>query len=164
MNHANKDLDKASQIIEAYIKTGYTEIRMPIPMVHNVIAAIETGDKEIAALRAENDRLKKAVKDLTAQSLTRSVIIGKLLEACKEAVEVIADLDADETGDVFVTLLLAIQTVEPNFKAPNDDNEPDTVVVETTCSDCGGHGADPMSDNVNWMPCRKCQGTGKVKR
>ena len=31
-----------------------------------------------------------------------------------------------------------------------------------TCPNCGGHGADPMSDNVNWLPCKRCNGTGRV--
>lgn len=39
----------------------------------------------------------------------------------------------------------------------------EAVVKADKCSDCGGHGADPMSDNVNWLPCRKCQGTGKAR-
>ena len=29
------------------------------------------------------------------------------------------------------------------------------------CRACGGHGADPMSDNVNWLPCGQCGGTGR---
>lgn len=32
------------------------------------------------------------------------------------------------------------------------------------CRACNGHGADPMSDNVNWLPCRSCNGVGKVYR
>lgn len=38
------------------------------------------------------------------------------------------------------------------------------VIPDERCTDCGGHGADPMSDNVNWLPCRKCQGTGRVRK
>lgn len=28
------------------------------------------------------------------------------------------------------------------------------------CRECGGHGADPLSDNVNWLPCKSCGGSG----
>ena len=30
------------------------------------------------------------------------------------------------------------------------------------CSYCGGHGADPMSDNVNWLRCPECGGSGRA--
>lgn len=30
------------------------------------------------------------------------------------------------------------------------------------CPTCGGHGADPLSDNLNWRPCYSCSGTGQV--
>lgn len=30
------------------------------------------------------------------------------------------------------------------------------------CDVCGGHGANPGSDNTNWLPCVDCHGTGKV--
>jgi hypothetical protein len=30
------------------------------------------------------------------------------------------------------------------------------------CPNCGGHGADPASDNVNWLPCKRCNGTGAI--
>jgi len=30
------------------------------------------------------------------------------------------------------------------------------------CRICKGSGADPMSDNVNWLPCGVCRGTGKA--
>lgn len=33
---------------------------------------------------------------------------------------------------------------------------------DTPCPACGGHGADPGSDNVNWLACSSCQGTGKM--
>lgn len=33
--------------------------------------------------------------------------------------------------------------------------------LNTKCTDCNGHGADPMSDNVNWLQCQKCGGSGK---
>ena len=33
----------------------------------------------------------------------------------------------------------------------------------TPCSYCGGHGADPWSDNVNWLPCPKCRGSGQAR-
>ena len=29
------------------------------------------------------------------------------------------------------------------------------------CPYCCGHGADPLSDNVNWLTCPKCGGSGK---
>lgn len=32
-----------------------------------------------------------------------------------------------------------------------------------SCPECRGHGADPLSDNVNWLPCRSCGGTGKIR-
>jgi hypothetical protein len=28
------------------------------------------------------------------------------------------------------------------------------------CTVCGGTGADPLSDNLNWLPCGHCRGTG----
>ena len=28
------------------------------------------------------------------------------------------------------------------------------------CGGCNGTGADPMSDNVNWLPCKGCGGKG----
>lgn len=31
------------------------------------------------------------------------------------------------------------------------------------CHVCKGTGRDPMSDNVNWLPCNSCNGTGKQK-
>lgn len=33
-----------------------------------------------------------------------------------------------------------------------------------TCPYCRGTGANPMSDNVNWLPCSSCSGTGKRKQ
>ena len=30
------------------------------------------------------------------------------------------------------------------------------------CPDCGGHGANRMSDNVNWLPCWRCGGKGVI--
>jgi DnaJ-class molecular chaperone len=30
------------------------------------------------------------------------------------------------------------------------------------CPHCNGHGADPMSDNVNWLSCPTCQGKGEL--
>jgi hypothetical protein len=38
-----------------------------------------------------------------------------LLAACKAAIEIIADLDSDETGQVFGQILKAIQRAEPDF-------------------------------------------------
>jgi DnaJ-class molecular chaperone len=32
--------------------------------------------------------------------------------------------------------------------------------AETACRVCTGHGAAPGSDNVNWLPCTQCGGTG----
>lgn len=29
------------------------------------------------------------------------------------------------------------------------------------CQVCRGSGAEPLSDNVNWLPCSACRGTGK---
>ncbi len=36
--------------------------------------------------------------------------------------------------------------------------------LDTTdpCPYCKGHGADPLSDNVNWLPCGECHGTGRI--
>jgi hypothetical protein len=30
------------------------------------------------------------------------------------------------------------------------------------CPTCGGHGADPMSDNTDWLPCQTCHGKGTL--
>lgn len=30
------------------------------------------------------------------------------------------------------------------------------------CATCHGTGADPLSDNVNWLPCSTCHGSGQV--
>lgn len=35
-----------------------------------------------------------------------------------------------------------------------------TSVARRFCRVCGGHGADPASDNTNWLPCGACGGTG----
>lgn len=32
------------------------------------------------------------------------------------------------------------------------------------CPACRGHGADPLSDNVNWLPCNKCGGDGRFPK
>lgn len=29
------------------------------------------------------------------------------------------------------------------------------------CHVCKGHGADPMSDNLHWLPCSYCKGRGR---
>ena len=34
--------------------------------------------------------------------------------------------------------------------------------VSQKCPECRGHGADPLSDNLNWLPCRSCGGTGTL--
>lgn len=31
----------------------------------------------------------------------------------------------------------------------------------TTCRVCRGTGADPLSDNLNWLPCSHCKGSGQ---
>jgi DnaJ-class molecular chaperone len=31
------------------------------------------------------------------------------------------------------------------------------------CPSCNGHGADPMSDNLNWLPCQRCHGKGTIQ-
>jgi DnaJ-class molecular chaperone len=36
--------------------------------------------------------------------------------------------------------------------------------ADEPCPRCRGHGADPMSDNVNWLPCGQCEGSGKRRR
>jgi len=38
--------------------------------------------------------------------------------------------------------------------------------IDTTdrCPECKGHGADPLSDNVNWLPCKTCGGDGRVAK
>lgn len=41
--------------------------------------------------------------------------------------------------------------------------EPLTCPTVVTCPTCGGHGADPLSDNVNWRPCNTCGGSGLIK-
>ena len=32
------------------------------------------------------------------------------------------------------------------------------------CPYCKGHGADPLSDNVNWLPCGECRGSGRIPK
>ena len=32
------------------------------------------------------------------------------------------------------------------------------------CPYCKGHGADPLSDNVNWLPCSECHGSGRIPK
>ena len=32
------------------------------------------------------------------------------------------------------------------------------------CPHCKGHGADPLSDNVNWLPCQTCRGSGRIPK
>lgn len=32
------------------------------------------------------------------------------------------------------------------------------------CNTCRGTGRDPLSDNVNWLPCTQCGGTGEERR
>jgi hypothetical protein len=34
--------------------------------------------------------------------------------------------------------------------------------AKVTCPTCKGTGADPMSDNVNWLPCGTCHGERRV--
>lgn len=46
---------------------------------------------------------------------------------------------------------------------PDGEPEPCPSCAKAPCATCGGHGADPMSDNVNWLPCATCGGSGNVK-
>lgn len=32
------------------------------------------------------------------------------------------------------------------------------------CPVCCGTGANPLSDNLNWLPCTQCGGTGQARR
>jgi hypothetical protein len=42
--------------------------------------------------------------------------------------------------------------------------EIDAALANDKCTICKGTGADPMSDNVNWLPCTQCSGNGRQKR
>jgi hypothetical protein len=35
------------------------------------------------------------------------------------------------------------------------------VKIDCICPSCNGTGVDPLSDNVDWLPCSSCKGTGK---
>lgn len=48
----------------------------------------------------------------------------------------------------------------PKFRALIEKSHP-TPAVPDACPTCHGTGADPMSDNLNWLPCWPCKGTGK---
>jgi hypothetical protein len=51
-------------------------------------------------------------------------------------------------------------TVEEARADYNELRSPSSGLIAAKCPTCGGHGADPMSDNTNWLPCSTCNGTG----
>jgi chromosome segregation ATPase len=97
---------------------------------------------EAAKLRVERDDLLKEVEDdkgpqritdLEAQLAAWQTHADERLSlfyACKSAIEVIADLDAEETDAVFTKLLNAIRLVEPGFNL-------DETVVDQRIDDEG---------------------------
>ena len=50
---------------------------------------------------------------------------------------------------------------ESDFYSAYEDLPVHVVKIEAICPHCNGTGADPMSDNVDWLPCQSCSGTGK---
>lgn len=47
-----------------------------------------------------------------------------------------------------------------------DADKLNLAIQKTTepCPYCKGHGADPLSDNVNWLPCGECHGSGRIPK
>jgi len=88
-------------------------------------------------------RLLRASPTGEPETLSTSCVV------CSVCVDADRYLDWSATADLVV---LAI------FQAFARQAEPER------CPYCGGHGADPMSDNVAWLPCPTCKGTGQVRR
>lgn len=55
--------------------------------------------------------------------------------------------------------------IHPNGAENLDEppRQPQAQGNDGKCKVCRGHGADPMSDNTNWLPCGSCGGTGKKR-
>ena len=49
------------------------------------------------------------------------------------------------------------------FEEMHVQDEIDELLRLKLCLVCKGTGRNPMSDNVNWLPCSTCNGTGKGK-
>ncbi len=122
------NVDKPKHTPGPWVVTGYAVAVWNEGTAEHVCFLYHDNDEDI---RRANAELIARAPEMAARIIQLEAQVAAWLDhdgerktlfcACKAAIEVIADLDAEETSEVFTKLLNAIRLVEPGFNVTESD-------------------------------------------